>query len=208
MIFTESIRATCIAAGTAYQETLQAVGAPSVPTVGPTWPGGSGTNTPIATTDPAQTTLVTDGGFENWTGTGNNTPVNWDIINGSAGTTVFRGTGGVRGSFTAVLTSDGSSATQLGQDVTLAINTVYCVTIQAKVSASDGSGVFRMALTDDNGNVLQDDAGNDLSAEFAMTGDIDTSFQCFTAFFATPRQLPVTARVQYGFSTAPAAAKT
>lgn len=209
MIFTESIVGTCTDSSTAYGETLQFVGPPSVPPVGPYWPSGSGTNTTMTITDPANTTLITDGMFVDWTGSGNNTPVNWDIINGAAGTTVFQGTGGVRASnpTTAKITSDGAQATQLAQAVSLSINTVYCFSVQAKVSASDGSGIFRMALTDADGNVLTDDDGNDLSYTRNMSAQITTSWQCFTAFFSTPRQLPATVNIQYGFSVAPTAAK-
>lgn len=207
MVFEETITITCTDGTAAYAETLQAVGAASVPVTSYLWPQGSAGSLTFSITDPTQDGIVTDGGFENWSGTGNNTPTNWDILNGSAGVTIFRDTDVVRGSYSAKILSDGSSATQLGQAVTLDVNTVYCFTVQAKVSAADGSGVFRIALTDDNGNVLQDDAGNNLSYTRNMSAQVTTSYQCFTAYFSTPRQLPVTTKIQYGFSTAPAAAK-
>jgi hypothetical protein len=204
MVFGETVTIRCTNSATAYAETMQAVGETSQPVNSYLWPAGSGASTTFSITDPTQNGIVTDGGFENWGGTGNNTPTNWDILNGSAGVTVFRASGGVRGAYAAQITSDGSSKTQLGQDITLSINTAYAVTVQAKVSGADGSGVFRMALTDDNGTVLQDDAGNNLSYTRNLSAQVTTSYQCFTAFFSTPRQLPTTMQVAYGFSTAPA----
>jgi hypothetical protein len=204
MMLAETITATVVSTVNTYSGTAQFVGQAAVASVLPTWPGGSGANLSVSITDPANDTLVTDGGFEDWGSTGNNTPLNWEIINGDAGVTVSRGTGGVRGNFTAVITSNGTQATQLGQDVTVQPNTVYCAVVYAKVNASDGTGVFRIALTDDNGTVLTNDAGTSLSYTRNLSAQVTSSFQCFTVFFQTPRQLPVGVNLRFGYSIAPA----
>lgn len=209
-IFPETIRVTCTAASTAFQETLSAVGEATVPTNSYLWPGGSGANVQFSILNPATSGIVTDGNFTTWEGTGDNDPTNWDIVDGAAGVTVFKeSSGGVRvGSNAAKLLSDGSQATQLAQTVTLAINTVYMITVQAKVSASDGSGTLVMQVTDGDGNVLSDDQGNSLTYTRNMSAQVTTSYQCFTFFFSTPRQLPTTTKIEIGFGTAPTSGKS
>lgn len=209
MIFTEDVTVTCTAnSGSSYQAQMNAVGEAALPSYSPYWPGGSGANQAFSINDPAVNGIVTDGGFENWGGSGNNTPTNWTIVDGSAGVTVTRGTGGVRGAYTAQIVSDGSQPTQLAQNVNLTVNSVYMVTVEAKINTVDASGAFVMSLTDADGNILQDDAGNNLTYTRNLNGQVTTSFQTFTAFFATPRQLPTTVRVQYGYDSAPTSGRT
>lgn len=214
-IYTESVPITCTSASTPFAETFQAVGVVAVPFTAYNWPQGSGATTTIIVTNPASTTLITDGVFANWTGSGNNTPVSWTIINGTAGTQVIRGTAPVRTGYTysASIVSDGSSATQLTEAISLQPNTVYAFSIQAKMSATDGSGVFRIALTDGS-SILTNDASANLSQTYTMssgtasTTNVGSAYAVFTVYFQTPRYLPSTVYIQYGFSTAPGAAKT
>lgn len=211
-IYAEAIPITCTSNSTPFAETYQAVGVVAVPFTAYNWPQGSGCLTTVPVTNPANTTLVTDGVFVNWTGSGSNTPVSWGIINGTAGTQVLRGSSPARSGylFSASIVSDGSSATQLTQVVTLQPNTVYAFSVQAKMSATDGAGVFRICLTNGSGTLLQNTAGNNLSQTWATNGGsgVDIVYKVFTAFFATPANLPTTIDIQYGFSTATAAAKT
>lgn len=202
MVMAETISAACTDSSQEYQETIQFTGEATVPPQSYLWPGGSGANAAVSAFDPAAGGVVTDGGFANWSG---NTPDDWTIVNGSAGVTVFKSSGGgVRsGTDAAQITSDGSSATQLAQDVSLNINTVYAVTFQAKINSVTATGTFRIALTDTNGTVLTDDAGNNLEYTRDVNGQIGTSYANFTAFFATPRQLPVAGvQVRVGTSVA------
>jgi len=201
--YAETLTITCINSGTAFRETLQVVGAAQVPTNSYLWPAGSGANVQFAINDPLTNGLVTDGGPNNWGGTGNNTPTNWTIVNGSAGVTVFRSSSPLRGTFAAQLTSDGTSLTALAQTINAQINTVYAVSVEAKINSTTATGNFMIALTDGDGNILNDDAGNALSSSVGVNGGsgVDTSYKIFTAFFSTPRQLPTTTRVQYGFGT-------
>lgn len=206
-LFAETITATCFNASTPFAEVFQAVGQATVPSTAYNWPQGSGANVQITVSNPATDGMLRDGGFEFWTGTGNNTPVNWTIVDGDAGITVTRGTGGVRGAFTAVLTSDGSQTTKLAQTISATINTVLAVSVQAKVNSADGSGTLVIQITDDNGTVLQDDAGNNLSVSFNQSAQVGISFAIFTGFFSLPRALPQFVRYQVGYGVAPSAAK-
>lgn len=205
MVMAEDVTVTCTNSAINYGETLQAVGETTVPANSYLWPGGSGASTSLLVTDTTVNAIVTDGDFANWTGT--NTPTNWSIANGSAGTQVLRVADPVRGTYAAQIVGDGSSATQLYQSVTLAINTVYAVSFQAKVNSLTATGTFRIALTDSTGTVLQDDAGTNLSYTRDLNGQITTSYQCFTAFFSTPRQLPSGTQLRIGLSVAATAGR-
>ena len=58
--------------------------------------------------------LLTDGDLENWGSTGNNTPSNWTIGNGTAGTHIYRESGATniqRGTYSAKMLGDGAQAT-------------------------------------------------------------------------------------------------
>lgn len=204
MIFAETVTVTCTTdPGTSYAASLQANGEEAQATNSYLWPAGSGASFGFSVTDGASDTLITDGAFENWTG---NTPDDWAIENGSAGVNITQGIGGVRSgtSFTAVITSSGL-ATQLSQAVSLSVNTVYAVSFWAKRNTSDGTGVFRIALVNgDTGAVILDDAGGSLSYTRNLTAQVTGTFACFTAFFATPRQLPANVELWVGYSTAPA----
>lgn len=214
-IYAERAIATCTSNSTPYAEQFTLVGVVAVPFSAYNWPQGSGATQNITVTNPGSTTLVTDGMFANWGSTGNNTPTNWIILNGTAGTEVTRGTSPIRSgySYSASITSDGSQATQLAQAVTLQANTVYGFSVQAKVSATDGSGIFRICLTNGSGTILQNSNGDNLSQTYTMssaspsTTNVGTSYATFTVYFATPLNLPTTVYIQYGFSTAPTAAK-
>lgn len=210
MTLPEVFTITCTAEGNDYNATLQAVGQAAVSPTAYNWPQGSGVSRSLTTLDPAGSGgLLTDGGFANWSGTGTNTPTNWDILNGAAGTTIFRSVaGGVRTATDAAqITSDGASATQLTQDVSVSVNTVYAACFFAKINATTATGTFRIALTDGDGTVINNDAGTPLSAEYDLNGEIDTTYAIHTVFFSTPRQLPSTVRLQIGTSVAATAAR-
>lgn len=210
MILAETVNVTCpSASGSSYQGSLQALGATVISPYLSTWPGGSGANTTFTIADGAVDGIITDGDYTDWTGSGSNDPVNWDITNGAAGVTVFRSAaGGLRSTNALQITSDGAQATQVGQEVSLAVNTVYCISVYAKISSLTATGTFRMMLCDDNGTILTDDAGTSLSYTRNVNGQIGTSYAILTAFFSTPRQLPVTTFVRYGFSVAATSGRT
>lgn len=211
-VFAESLIATVstdkAGGATAYSEVLSIVGQPAKSAGAYDWPGGSGANTSLTLTDPERTGLITDGGFENWTGTGNNTPVSWLIATGTAGTQILRdGTNKIRSNYACQIVSDGSTLTTIRQAVVLTPNTVYAFSYWGKLSALDGSGQFRIRLSDGS-TTLTDDAGNNLSSTKNTNGDLTTSFGKITGFFSTPRQLPTTVYLELGYTTSPASPKT
>lgn len=205
-VYAETLTLTATQYSTSYSGTIAAVGAAQVVPSAYNWPQGSGTSVSVPITDPAVDGIVTDGAFASWGGTGNNTPTNWSIDNGSAGVTVFKSVaGGVRtGTDAAQITSDGTQATQLSQAINVSPNTVYAVTFQAKINTTTATGTFRIAFTDGDGNLLSNDAGTNLSYTVGVNGGsgVDTTYKQFTAFFSTPRQLPVTVKIAIGTSVA------
>lgn len=209
MTYNETFTLIATQSGTGFTGTVAAVGELAVAINSANWPGGSGASVSIPITDPAADGVITDGGFANWEGTGDNTPSDWTIVNGDAGVTVFKSVaGGVRsGTDAAQITSDGSQATQLAQTVSLEPNTVYAFTFQAKIDTITGTGTFRIALSDGDGNILSNDAAASLSYTRDLNGQIGTSYSQFTVFFSTPRQLPETVRLQIGTSVAATAGR-
>lgn len=204
MTLSEVFSATCTEQGSGFDSTFSAVGEPAVATTQWDWPQGSGARQTVAVVDPAVDGIVTNGAFSSFTVA--NKPDDWDIVNGAAGVTVFQSVaGGVRSGTDAVyLQSDGSSATKLEQELSLSVNTVYAVTFQAKMNTNSASGTLVVQFTDAAGTVLTNDAGDDLEASYALNGgagEITTSYQLLTVFFATPRQIPATGiflRAGYG----------
>jgi len=204
--YDETQTATCTSQGSGFSGTIGVVGEPTVPTYSYLWPMGSGTSTALSIQNPATDGTITNSALDTFTVA--NTPDDWTILNGAAGTTVFSSSGGgVRGDDCVYLQSNGSSATQLSQEVTgLTTNTVYAVTFQAKMNANSASGNLVVQLYDpDAGAVIANDAGTDLSATYALNGgagELTTSYQLLTVFFSTPRQLPSTIQLRIGYGTA------
>lgn len=206
MTIAETLTATCTSQGSGFQSNFQVLGAVAVVPTAYNWPQGSGASASVSTVDPAVDGIVTNGGFASFTVA--DTPDDWTIINGAAGVTVFQGINdGVRSGTDAVyLKSDGAQATKIAQEVGLAINTVYAVTFQAKMNTNSAAGTLVIQLYDaTNAAVLQNDAGSNLEASYALNGgagEITTSYQQFTVFFSTPRQLPASVQIRAGYGTA------
>ena len=217
MTIAETISVTCTSAAT-YQETLTAVGQATVAPSSYLWPNGSGANYSFSLTDGATNGLLTDGNFTSWGGTGGNQPTFWTIVNGAAGVTVFQGTPGFRTATSPNLcfkiTSDGSSLTAAQQTLSVTADTTYGFNVYLKMSATDGAGRVIIALVDENGNVINNDAGTPQSAILTMSSatpsasNVGTTYAAFPVFFQTPRGLPITTGLRIGFLTAPTAAKS
>lgn len=204
MTIAETLIATCTSQGSGFASTFSVVGQTAVLSTEYNWPTGSGSQQTVSVVDPATSGIVSNGDFSVFTVA--NTPDDWAIVNGAAGVTVFKSvSGGVRSGTDAVyLQSDGSSATKLEQQISVSINTVYAVTFQAKMNTNSASGTLVVSLTDAAGTVINNDAGDPLSATYNLNGgagEITTSYQLLTVFFSLPRQLPSTGvflRVGYG----------
>lgn len=204
--FAETMTVTCTSQGSGFASSFSVVGQPLVATTAYNWPGGSGTSATLTAVDPAVDGIVTNSSLDTFTVA--NTPDDWSIINGSAGSTVFKSaSGGVRTGTNAVyLQSDGSSATKLAQAVTLTANTVYAVTFQVKMNSNSASGTLVIQLYDTaTAAVITNDAGTSLQASYNLNGgagEVTTSYQLLTVFFSTPRQIPASLQLRIGYGTA------
>jgi hypothetical protein len=210
MVFAETVKFKVTSdagtGATAFSEVLTVTGEPALPNTDYRWPGGSGTSKILTMQDASNTTLVTDGGFETWSGS---TPTYWTATTGSA--TVDKDSTAanvIRGTYAMKFTSDGSTLTTVRQQLSTSIttNTVYNLNLWAKVSSADASGVVRFRLTNSAGTTLTNDATTSLSYTRDTNGQIGTSFTQVNTFFQTPRALPTTGGVwlEIAFTTAPA----
>jgi hypothetical protein len=200
-----TVTADYLSGATAYREPASVVGQPAASDVlASTWPDGSGVNTSVTTADASQNGLLTDGDFESWTNT--NTPTNWPIAVGTAGTTILRSTTALgAGTYALSFVGDGSQLTGVYQSVSLTRQTVYAACVWVRKSGTVSAGVLRMALTDGSGTVVNDDAGNAISVSVPYT-DLTTSYAPVTLFIRVPFVPPSTMRLSLSLTTAVTAA--
>lgn len=198
-----TVTADSEAGATLHQETITVQGEPVKSVWDYQWPAGSGATGSFNITDAATTTVVTDGSFESWGGTGNNTPTHWTAVTGSYGTHILRSSSAVRGSYSIQLSSTGSTVTKVKQSITVEPLTVYGINMWAKVDATDGTGVFRVRLCDGSGTTISDEAGTTNLYTRNVNGQIGTSYTQVQTFFRTPRQLTDETFIEIGYSTAP-----
>lgn len=180
LILPEQLVVTCTAssyAGTATsgRERFRALGGtPAADRLGYDWPNGSGADVSLLAVYPdAADDVLTGSGFETFTTA--NTPDNWAIVTGSAGTevlkedtTVYSGSHAVKVVGSATLTeisqTFGSAA---GTTAVLASLTPYAFSMRYRLSGVPAAGVLKVQLTDAGGTVLTDVAGN--SNELSVT---------------------------------------
>jgi hypothetical protein len=211
MVNCETISATCTAdagnGATIYQEPFQFQGWPVVDPLYYTWPGGSGCNASVQTTNAAQTGgIVTDGNFSSWSG---NTPLEYTINVGTAGTTIFKGVSPVRGSFNLQYTGNGSELTSISQELSnLTPNSVLGVSFWAKRSSGAAAGVLQIAITDGSGTTLTDDQGNACAKSVTVSSGLTTSYSAQYNIFALPKVLPTVIQIRIRLTTAVTNAET
>jgi hypothetical protein len=222
LVTAESLTATVTAdsgdGATAFAEPVQVVGEPAVAYQDVRWPAGSSTNRSLSFTDAAGTVsssgqVLTNGSFQTWSGTGNNTPGTWALTGGAvAGTNVLRGsTSPLRAAslpYFMRFVSDGSTLTGISQAVTLSALTPYCLNLWARINTLDGSGTVIFKLTNGSGTTLTDAAGNSLTYTRNLNGQIGTSFTQVTQWFSTPALLPAGTQLVITFGVSPTAART
>lgn len=152
--------------GTKYGETYSLVGkqADGVNT-DYTYPTGYGLDTTKQILDPAVDKIALNSDFNTWTVA--NTPDNWTIASGVAGTNVFRVADDCRDGadgFCLRLLSTASGTLKLRQDITTSLtpNTVYGVHFKVKPvangSATSSAVTVNVRLVDGSGTVIADDA--------------------------------------------------
>jgi len=213
MVFGEVITFTVTAdAGngnaTKFQEPLSAAGQPSVPAFNYNWPGGSAASASLKFVDAASTstTLVTDGGFAQWSGTGNNTPTKWAVGPGTAGTQVLQGLSSQSppraGTSFLRFVSDGSTLTAVSQALTgLTPLTVYAVNLLARTSVLDSGASFAVSLTDGT-SVINNAASVAQTYSRNFNGQVTTAWTEVSVFFQTPALLPATPTLQIALTGA------
>lgn len=210
LCFNETIEADCTGdaqgSGTARSETFVVRGEVAVSDpLAWDWPAGSGgsiTLTSIDTELDAQTTgnLLTNSDFYDTTVA--NTPDNWEILVGVAGTDIFSEATTVYRTAMKALKFTGTGGSPLssiaqefesvdGSNIELEPNTVYLVNFFARKSASLSAGVISVDLLDGTNTVVSDDAGTANTTTVAH-GTLTTSYAAYTATFVTPRVLPTT----------------
>jgi hypothetical protein len=196
---------------TEFSESIQVLGDTTKLETDYDWPGGSGANVIVATTDPAVDGLLQNGAFEDWTIT--NIPDSWTIAIGAATTHVTRQASPARSgdAYNLRLTSDGTTLVALRQapTSTLLPLTVYAATITAKINTTDATGALRFALVDSTGTVINDAEGTANASTLGVNGSagVDTSYKKFTVFFRTPAKVPATVLFELKLTTAPSSGR-
>ena len=159
--------------GTAGRETFVMMGEKSETDVRhPDFPGGNGQNNSISVSDPAYSqqssqnrNSLNNSNFENFTTT--NTPDNWSIVVGAAGTEILEESTIVHRGSKCLEFNDGggSNLTKVEQSfdtsgqttVKLRPETRYCVSFWTYRTSGVGSGVLRVSVKDGDNNILKND---------------------------------------------------
>jgi len=225
-MFTETLNGSCIVGGNvsnfgAATFSISGLGAvPQSNTVYPTGVGtspsaGSGVRTNITCTSASLTSslgtpgfsLLSNGDFESWSAT--NTPTNWEIVTGTAGTQITRGSVAARGTYALQFVGDGTTLTRVRQQIasangapaSVSAETNYSIMFMAKISAA-ATGTVLVALRDSSGNVV----GSAITLNLAS---LTTSYVIQSTSFSVARgSLPTTLYLDIYSTTAIQSAKT
>jgi hypothetical protein len=178
------------------------------------YPLSSGVSTSTTAVDASlnqQLNLLFNSGFDTFTVS--NTPDNWTIATGSAGTTVFDGsTGQAFKGDVLKITGNGSELTSLtqsfnqtsgGNTYKLLPSTVYAINFWTKVSAVPSGGVLEVSLIDGSGTIIQNAQSVDNKIQVTLSGET-TSYAAHSAYFQTPTVLPASTpyKIRVRLSTA------
>lgn len=218
-LFPENISLLCTAdgqsGGVAAQEQFAVLGpAAETDPLNWDWPLGSGVNTALNAIDFLQNNaggnVLTNSGFQ--TQTVANTPDNWPIQTGTPGTTITAATGAnvYRGTQALGFIGNSAELTSIyqpfgaspGTSAVLQPLTQYGLEVVDKVSSVPAAGALEIALTDGNGNIVNDAQGNPNVLTLGLS-TATTSFVPHTFFIRTPAVTPATGyRVRVRLSTA------
>jgi len=186
--------------GTRWAETFGVVGKAAAPDPATyLYPTGSGVNTSVAAIDPAAgSTLTTDPSFENWT---SNTPDDWTIASGVAGSTVFKVADDPRdGSdgFALRFVGNGTNVLKIRQVVTVSAATVYDVYFRVKKVTDPGTdwGVTVRLVDTSTGTAVS--GSSVLSATAASVAANWTNI--VTGTIVTPATMPLETAIEIVFS--------
>lgn len=157
-------------------------------------------------TDNGNGNLLTNSGFENWTGT-NNFLNNWQLIVGTVNTNIAKETSAIYdGSAAIKLIGDGSMLVRWRQPFGDAVNgtaatldtlTQYAHNVYARRDGTQaGSGLLQVALTDASGTIIRDAAGNQNVMTIDLTG-LTVNYTPYNFVINTPAILPSALYLDY-----------
>jgi len=196
---------------TAGSEPYAIYGASAVDPTAYDWPTGSGDSASGSRADASSyssaSQLLYNGDFELWTVP--NTPDNWPIVVGTAGTQVIMSGTAFDGTAALAFAGDGATLTEIRQEFGSASGTAstldplsqYAVNFWCKVSSAPAAGTLRVSLVDGSDAIINDAAGNPNSFTVDLT-TLGTTFVPKGAFFRTPRVLPPVIRIRLDLTTA------
>lgn len=194
-VYLETCTADRSNGGTSYGETFSIVGKPrdGSPTDGD-YPTGSGVSLTLAATDPSSDSgLVTDGSFNSWT---TNTPNNWTIAAGVAGTTIYKASDDPRSTgFSLRFLGDGSTIHKVRQQLTaVEASTAYAVHARIKKVTDPGTDwAVSFLLVDSSGTALAGPAAYaNTKSSAASTGIAASWANPIDGTFITPAVIPAT----------------
>jgi streptogramin lyase len=191
-------------------ETFSATGQVGTDSLNWLYPLGSGatvaTSAINASADASFGTLLTNGDFESWTLIPN-VPDNWEILVGTAGTTIVKGTNPYTGSYDLQFNGNGSELTALTQTFgtdnpsSLVYPGQWAVNCWVRVSATPAAGVLELSLIDENNAVINDQQGTPNTVTLDLTS-VSTTYVPLNAIFRLPQLVPTTIKLRISLSTA------
>jgi hypothetical protein len=216
-MFTEDIKVRALTAGTVAnfgEATFQFTGLAAYSNTNTEWPNGSGCNISLRATSASVTasvgtpgvSLLANGDFEAWS---TNTPRNFSIVTGTAGTQILRGTTPARGSYSLQYTGDGATLTTIWQQIasgsgapaSVQAEQHYAISFWARVGAAT-TGTVRIRLETAAGTIVQPGTG--------ITLDLSTLTTSYTqhsvSFSIAKSNLPTTLYMAIRSTTAIASA--
>lgn len=209
-VFPETLTFTCVGdsqSGTAVlgQEPMQIQGAaPAQSSLAFNWPAGSGVNIPRqpcvdgGVNYPSAGNLLINSGFETFSIA--NTPNNWPIAVGVAGTNVFSSSTAYQGLKSLQFTGDGGGTltgvaqqfnNTLGTSYKLLPSTQYAFKAWVQVPVVPAAGVlaFDLGTANTGGSVIQDNQGVNNLTSLSLPGLTGATWTSVSGVFRTPSVL-------------------
>jgi hypothetical protein len=164
------------------------------------WPQGSGANATVEVADAAVEDIVLNGHFNDFTVL--NTPDDWSIMAGVAGTQILEETTNKLAGAKSLEFVGHATAAHIRQDITARVSArePIAVNVFLKVDVVPAAGVLTIDLFDGT-SVINDDAGT--ANTLAVTcSTLTTSWVAKNAFFRLPEPKPATVYLRVRLSTA------
>jgi hypothetical protein len=181
------------------------------------WPLGSGASNFMQAISASQNNnlgcLTNNGAFENWT---SNTPNNWGILTGTAGTEILKETTHVYGGAAAlsyVGTGTNPSIAQVfnngstGTSANLLPLTTYSLSFWVRSSVSLGAGTLVVRLYDVTNSAVMVNAASVANSLSINLTSLTTSYVNHVVVFQTPRVLPASYRLEINAASIPSTDK-